>query len=52
MATVEPLTFPDYSVQTPFVLIPDVDEVHAPYVDDVHTSDVQYIICGGRVVRQ
>ena len=26
-ATVEPLTFPHYSVQTSFVLISDVDEV-------------------------
>ena len=50
--TVEPLTFPHYSVQMLFVLIPDVDEVQAPYVDDVHTSDVQYVIRGGRVVRQ
>ena len=41
-----------YSVQTPFVLIPDVDGVQAPYVDDVHTSDVQYVIRGGRVVQQ
>ena len=48
--TIEPPTFPHYSVQTPFVLIPDVDEVQTPYVDDVHTSDVQYVICGGRVV--
>ena len=45
--TVEPLTFPHYSVQTPFVLIPDVGEVQAPYVDDVHTSDIQYVIRGG-----
>ena len=41
-ATVEPLTFPHYSVQTPFVLIPNIDEVQASYVDDVHISDVQY----------
>ena len=33
-----------------FKLILDVDEVQAPYVDDVHISDVQYVICGGRVV--
>ena len=51
-ATVEPLTFPHYSAQTPFVLILNVDEVQTPYVDDVHTSDVQYVICGGRVVRK
>ena len=50
MATVESSTFPHYSVWTSFVLIPDVDEVQTPYVDDVHTSDVQYVICGGRVV--
>ena len=51
-ATVEPLTFPHYSVQTPFVLIPDVDEVQTPYIDNVHTSNVQYVIRGGRVVRR
>ena len=51
-ATVEPLTFPHYSVQTPFVFIPDVDEVPTPYTDDAHTSVVQYVIPGGRVVRQ
>ena len=50
--TIELLTFPHYSVQTSFVLIPDVDEVQTPYVDDVHTLDVQYVIRGGRVVRQ
>ena len=49
---VKPLIFPYYSVQTPFVLIPDVDEVRAPYVDDSHTSDIQYVIRGGRVVQQ
>ena len=49
---VEPLTFLHYSVQKPFVLIPDVDEVQAPYVDDVHISDVHYVIRDGRVVRQ
>ena len=52
MTTVESLTFLHYSVQTPFVLLPDVDEVQAPHVDDVHTSNVQYVICDGRVVRQ
>ena len=31
--------------------MPDVDGVQAPYVDDVHTSDVQYVIRDGRVVR-
>ena len=41
-------------------MIPDVDEVQTPYVnvsqtpyvDDAHTSDVQYVIRGGRVVQQ
>ncbi|RVX01390.1 Transposon Ty3-G Gag-Pol polyprotein [Vitis vinifera] len=46
---VKPLIFPYYSVQTPFVLIPDVNEVQAPYVDDVHISDVHYVIRDGRV---
>ena len=51
-ATIKPLTFPHYSVRAPFVLIPDVNEVQAPYVDDVHISDVHYVIRDGRVVRQ
>ena len=50
--TVVPLTFPHYSAQMPFVLIPDVEEVRTPYVDDVHIPDIQYVIRGGRVVRQ
>ena len=58
-ATIKPLTFPHYSVRAPFVLIPDVDEVQTPYVDasqtpyvdDAHISDVQYVICRGKVVR-
>ena len=50
--TVAPLTFPHYSAQTPFVLISDVKEVHTPYVDDVHIPNIQYVIHGGRVVRQ
>ena len=50
--TIEPLIFPCYSVQTPFVLILDVDEVHTPDVDDVHTLDIQYVIREGRVARQ
>ena len=33
-------------------MISDVDEVQTPYVDDVHTSDVQYVIREGRVLRQ
>ena len=51
LTLVEPLTFPCYSVQTSFVLIPDVDEIHILVVDDVHTPDIQYVICGGKVVR-
>ena len=50
--TVVSLTFPHYSAQTSFVLIPDVEEVRTPYVDDVHIPDIQYVIRGGRVVRQ
>ena len=50
--TSEPLTFTRYSVQMPFVLIPDVKEVQAPRVDDSQTLDVQYILRGGRVMRQ
>ena len=58
--TVEPLTFPHYSVRTLFVLILDVVDVQTqyvdvsqtPHVDDSHTSDVQYVICGGRVIQQ
>ena len=58
--TVEPSTFSYYSVQMLFVLISNVDEVQTsyvdvsqtPYVDGVLTSDVQYVIRGGRVVRQ
>ena len=49
---VEPPTFTCYSVQTPFVLVPDVEEVRAPHVDISRTSDVQYILRGGRVMRQ
>ncbi|KAJ9677933.1 hypothetical protein PVL29_022737 [Vitis rotundifolia] len=51
-ATVEPLILPHYSVRTPFILIPDVEEVQAPCVDDPQTLDVQYILRGGRVMRQ
>ena len=49
---VKPLTFPHYSIQMSFVLIPYVDEVQTSYIDDVQTSDVQYVIYGGRVVQQ
>ena len=46
------MIFPHYSVQTPFILIPDVEEVQAPHVDDSQTLDVQYILRGSRVLRQ
>ena len=52
MTTSETLTFTSYSIQTPFILIPDVEEVQAPHVDDSQTMDVQYILRGGRVMRQ
>ena len=51
-ATVEPLILPRYSVQTPFVLVPDVEDFQAPHSDDPQTPDVQYILRGGRVLRQ
>ncbi|RVW71023.1 hypothetical protein CK203_057836 [Vitis vinifera] len=51
-ATVEPLILPHYSVRTPFILIPDVAGVQAPYVDDSQTLDIQYVLRGGRVMRQ
>ncbi|RVW73547.1 Ribonuclease HI [Vitis vinifera] len=51
-ATSEPLAFTRYSVQAPYILIPDVEEVRAPHVDISQTPDVQYILRGGRVVRQ
>ncbi|RVW62780.1 hypothetical protein CK203_058917 [Vitis vinifera] len=51
-ATVEPLILPRYSVQTPFVLVLDVEEFQAPHSDDPQTPDVQYILRGGRVLRQ
>ena len=50
--TVEPLTFPHYSVRTLFVLIPDIEEVQTPYDDVSQTPDVQYILRGSRVLRQ
>ena len=50
--TVAPLTFPHYSAQTPFVLIPNVEKVRTLYVDDARIPDIQYVIRGGRVVRQ
>ena len=52
MATIKPLNFPHYSVQMPFVLISDVEEVQTPYVDASLTPDVQYILREGRALRQ
>ncbi|XP_059596905.1 uncharacterized protein LOC100853045 [Vitis vinifera] len=49
---VEPPTSTHYSVQTSFVLVPDVEEFQAPHSDDPQTPDVQYILRGGRVLRQ
>ena len=45
-----PLTFSHYNAQMPFVLIPDVEKVWTPYVDDAHILDIQYVIRWGRVV--
>ncbi|RVW24845.1 Retrovirus-related Pol polyprotein from transposon 297 [Vitis vinifera] len=36
----------------PYILIPDVEEVQAPHSDDPQTPDIEYILRGGRVVRQ
>ena len=41
-----------YNVQTLFILIPDVEEVRALHIDISQTPDVQYILRGGRVMRQ
>ena len=49
---VESPTFTHYSVHTPFILAPDVEEVPAPHSDDPQTPNVQYILRGGRVLRQ
>ena len=38
------MTLPCYSVQTPFILI--------PHQGTVHTPEIQYVIRGGRVVKQ
>ena len=50
-ATLEPLILPHYNVHAPFILIPNVEEVQAPHVDDSQTLDVHYILRGGRVMR-
>ena len=52
VAAIKPLILPHYSVRMPFILIPDVEEVQAPCVDDPQTLDVRYILRGGRVMRQ
>ena len=44
MTIVDSPTFTHYSVQTPFVLVPDVEEVQAPHIDDSQAPDVQYIL--------
>ena len=44
IATIEPLILPHYSFQAPFILIPDVEGVQAPHVDDSQTLDIQYIL--------
>ena len=49
---VDPPTFTRYSVRTPFVLVPDVEKVQAPHIDDSQAPDVQYILQGGRVLKQ
>ena len=49
VAAIKPLILPHYSVRMPFILIPDVEEVQAPCVDDPQTLDVRYILQGGRV---
>ena len=49
---VEPSISTCYSIQTPFVLVPDVEEFQAPHSDDPQTPNVQYILRGGRVLRQ
>ena len=49
---VKPLTFTRYSIQAPYILILDVEEVQAPRVDISQTLDIQYILRGGRVMRQ
>ncbi|WJZ85570.1 hypothetical protein VitviT2T_005096 [Vitis vinifera] len=51
-ATVKPLILPHYSVRMPFILIPDVKEIQASYVDDSQTLDIQYVLRGSRVMRQ
>ena len=33
-------------------MIPDVEEVQAPYVDDSQTLDIHYVLREGRVMRQ
>ena len=48
--TIEPLTFPHYNVQMSFVLVLDIEEVQTPYVNVSQSSNIQYILCEGRVL--
>ena len=50
--TIEPLTFTYYCVQMPFILVLDVEQVQTLYIDASQTPDIQYILRGGRVLRQ
>ena len=50
--TIDPLTFLHYNVTMSFVLVLDIEEVQTPYVDVSQASDIQYILCGGRVLQQ
>ena len=52
VSIVEPPISTRYSVQTQFVLVPDVEEFQAPHNDDSQTLDIQYVFRGGRVMRQ
>ncbi|RVW71446.1 hypothetical protein CK203_057567 [Vitis vinifera] len=49
---VESLTISHYSVQTPFILVLDVEKVQTPHINDSQTLDVQYILREGRILRQ
>ena len=50
--TIDPLTFLHYNVTMSFVLVLDIEEVQTPYVDVSQAFDIQYILCGGRVLQQ
>ncbi|RVW91018.1 Transposon Ty3-I Gag-Pol polyprotein [Vitis vinifera] len=51
-ATVEPLILPRYSIQTPFVLVPDVEEFQAPHSDDPQTPDEEVRAEDDEILRQ